>query len=45
MCTQEKEFSLYITNVNTGTIVPVCTYFLSMNDIILVGDNSVMLLS
>ena len=39
-----NHFSYYIS-VNTGAIAPVCTYFLNMNDIILINDNSIMLLS
>ena len=29
----------------TGAIAPVCIYFLNMRDIILIGDNIIMLLS
>jgi len=34
-----------ITSVNTSDITSVCTYFLHMYDIILVGDDIVKLLS
>jgi len=33
------------TSINTGAIAFVCTYFLNMYDIILVGDDIVMYLS
>jgi len=33
------------TSVHIGAIAPVYTHFLNMNDSILVGDNSIMLLS
>jgi len=31
--------------VYTSVVVPVCTHYLTMNDNMLIGDNSVMLLN
>jgi len=44
MWTQKREISLYITNV-TQALSRLCMHFLNMRDIILVGDNIIMLLS
>jgi len=45
MCTQKGKSPLYITSINPGAIVYVCTHFLNMCNIILVDDDIVMLLS
>jgi len=34
-----------LTSGHTGAIAPVCTHFLNMRDIILIGDDNIMLLS
>jgi len=44
MWTQKRDFSLYITSV-TQALLHVCIHFLNMRDIILIGDNIIMLLS
>jgi len=37
--------SFMYTSINTGVMTPVCMYFLNMCDIILIGNNIIMLLS